>query len=287
MGKMTVKINHKSSPTNFAPLLVPWSGEGRRPWEYQVTVAIPHLNTLEQLTLAVEMWRNQTIRPFIQIVDTGSPISMMPALEMLRARDCEIHYVRAHAYTHASSPVTVALDLSQSLCRTQYLLHTHADVFPIQRNSVAWLMKQCDTETPVVGWQMSPRDTTTEWAECVSHTATMLHMPTTLQNGLWWTMERYYADYPERKSTAGWPDTESPFLLAMRAAGIKPKLLGPELNYQRHSLTADGVAWFDHARSYTGLKMGGGGELWEASKVYMADAEREARERLLAWKTTR
>lgn len=277
--------------SSATPAIAPIGGfegtpEARRPWQSRVTVAIPHLDTFDQIALAVELWRMQTVKPFIQIVDTGSPWNVVDKLETLRSEDVEIHYVRAHAYRHSSAPVTVALDLSQSLCRTTHIFHTHADVFPLRRDFLAWMMPQCSPGVPVVGWQMSPRNGCDEWKECVSHTATMLHMPTARVRALWWSMERHYDERPEdRRPTVGWPDTESPFLFAMRAAGVKPKLLGTEPNFQRHSLTASGVAWADHARSYTGIKMMPGDHKHARITAYMADAEREARQRLAEWRS--
>ena len=276
-----------AEPVRVAPKESEWNGEAGevKPWEHRVTVTIPHLDTLPQLTLAVDLWRCQTVRPFIQIHDTGSPWSVVEQLEKLRAPDLEIHYTRAHAYRHSSAPVTAALDHAQTLCRTRHLFHTHSDVFPIRRDFLAWMIGQCDERTPVVGWQMSSRSGTEEWRHCVSHTATMLHAPTVRLKALWWTMERHYDQYPnDRKETMGWPDTESPFLHAMRAAGVVPKLFGPEKNYQRHQLTADGIAWVDHARSFSGLKLTPDDPRWAKARAYMAEAEADACSRLAEWR---
>ena len=263
------------------------------PHAYPVTVVIPHLNTVEQLELAIECWRWQSVRPYILVIDTGSRWEVCEELELrIRRNDCEVHFIRAHGYRHSSAPVTHALDLAHSICRTPYLFHTHSDVFPMRRDFLAFMLAQCSESSPVVGWQMSPRTSTKgsptrhEWAEAVSHTATAVHMATAHRARLMWSMESYYAHRPhERVNTAGWPDTESPFLLTMKAAGIKPILLGPEPNFQRHFLTAGGINWADHARSFSGLKIGSNGERWEAAKRYMAEAMQEARDRLEQWKS--
>lgn len=270
----------------WAPLGIPWRGKGVRPWEYRVTVCLPHLNTTSQLRLAIDLWRMQTVKPFFEVVDTGSAPSVMADLEALRSDDVEIHYIRAHGYTNSSGPVTAALDLAQTLCRTQFLFHTHTDVFPVRRDFLAVLLALCSPASPVVGWQMSERQNTEEWKDCVSHTATMLHMPTARGKALWWTMERYYDDKPAERvtPTQGWPDTESPFLHAMRAAGVTPVLLGTEPNYERHDIAANGVVYAEHARSFTGLKMQASGTLWARAQSYMADAEAGARGRLETWR---
>jgi hypothetical protein len=262
-----------------------------KPWDYRCTVAIPHLDTLPQLALCLDLWRCQTVRPFLMVVDTGSPLEAHGRLWLTQAPDCEVHYIRSLGYHHPSAPVTAALDLAQSLCTTEYLLHTHSDVFPRRRDLIQYLICECHDRQPVVGWQMSPRDTSTspsanEWKEAVSHTCTLLHMPTVHRFGLTWSMERYFACRPnERGSYAAWPDTESPFWLAMRAVGIRPILLGPEKNYDR---TVN--EWWDHARSYPGTKlMSHSGKLQAAimharAQGRMEAAEREAHERLKAWR---
>jgi len=282
-----------AGPVGIAPLVGGFVGAlARKPHQYRVTVVLPHLDTVPQLTLALALWRCQSVRPYFLVIDTGSPWPVVEQLEReVRAPDCEVHYVRAHGYQHSSAPVTTALDLAHTLCRTPHLFHTHADVFPHRRDFLEWLLAQATPTTPVVGWQMSPRtdprgsETRHEWDQCVSHTATMLHMPTCHRARLTWAMEAYYASRPhERGPTLGWPDTESPFLLGMRAAGIAPTLLGTEPNYRRHDIAAGGVVWAEHARSYTGLKAAGGGPKWVAAQRYMQDAMRAARDRLAGWR---
>lgn len=293
-----LSVATKTTPPPVAPLQpAGWQGKvSPKPHEYALTVAIPHLDTPDQLRLCLDLWRCQTMRPYLVVVDTGSPWKVVEQLDReVRAPDCEVHFVRAHAYRHSSAPVSAALDLAQTLCRTDVLFHTHSDVFPLRRDFLAFMLSRCSAASPVVGWQMSPRDgfpgaaTRHEWEECVSHTATALHMPTVRAKGLWWAFERYYDQRPEERGpNHGWPDTESPFLLAMRAAGVAPVLLGPEGNFEAHDLTADGIAWAVHARSYTGLKAGAGaGPLWEKAKAYMARAESNARLRLAAWRAGR
>lgn len=262
-----------------------------RPWHSRVTVAIPHLDTLEILPTALALWRLQTVRPYLLVVDTGSPPEVCDTLEALRAADLEIHFLRSHGYRHPSAPVTAALDLAQTLCTTEHLVHTHADVFPRHRNLLNFLLTLTDHRQPVVGWRMSPRPSSTapskdEWQTAVSHTCTCLHMPTVHCAGLTWAMERYFAWRPgERERSAAWPDTESAFALAMHEQGIWPTLLGDEENLVRH-----GNEWWDHARSYTGLKATGiSGHLQNAllfarAKGYTEDALREARERLEVWR---
>lgn len=241
-----------------------WAGRAaRKPWEYRVTAVIPHLDTLEPVRACVELLRLQTEPPYILIIDTGSPDRVRAALEALRAEDLEIHYLRAHGYVHPSEPVAVAQDLAFALCRSEFLFCTHADCFLRRRDYLRWLLTLCSPEQPAVGYQMSPRDwLTDQWEGMVSHTATMLHMPSMHRLGVTWSMERARCAFGLNTGVdAGWPDTETCMNLVLRAAGVQPLLIGPETNYQRHVDEN-----LDHVRSYPG------------SQVYSADYHRQAKE---------
>jgi len=77
----------------------------------------------------------------------------------------------------------------------------------------------------------------------------------------------------------GWPDTEQPFDLCLKRAGIKPKIIGPEKNHLRHVDQN-----IDHARSSTGLKMYPVKDLADKAERVMAKALAEARERIRDWR---
>ena len=270
-----------------APLGRKWSDERRI--NYSVTVAIPHLNTLDELKLAVELWRYQTARPYFIIVDTGSPWKVVEQLEAMRADDLEVHYIRGDGYCHSSDPVAAAMDLAFTRVRGSFCLSTHADVFPRRRDFLAWMIAQCgDGRTtqegrptwPVVGWEMSPRPGTDLWRGVVSHTATVWHVPTMRRIGLQWSLERYY-DMTRRAftPTVGWPDTESGPAECLRRSWIIPKILGPEPNFELHR-----TEWFDHARSITGARAGyANADLARRIEEYAAHAVAEARTRLDEW----
>lgn len=259
-------------------------GVGRRkPWEFKSTAIIPHLNTPESLAVVIELLRLQTEPPFMCIVDTGSPFKVCDHIEQLRTEDVEIHYVRANGYTHSSEPVTCALDVGFARASTPLIFLTHTDCFPRRRNALEWLGAQCSDETPVVGWEMSERSwLTDQWQGVVSHTFTMLHARTMRDIGATWHMARardllglntgYLAD--------GWPDTETGFALVLKAAGITPKLLGPEVNYERQI-----TDWWDHARSFTGTQIyAQGTSQGDKTAAYTADALADAKERIRTWK---
>jgi hypothetical protein len=245
-----------------------------------VSIIIPHLETPDLLEFVLPLWRHQTVEPYFIIVDTGSPWETCERLEKLRGEDCEIHYIRANGHWHTSGPICHALDLGFSRCLTPFLFSTHVDVFPKRKDFLAWLMGQCNAAQPVLGWQMSPRvsDPREDWKRCVSHTATIFHMPTVRQHRLSYNVSAFYDWYPFPPGVHnGWPDTESFLQLSLDRAGIKPKLLGSEENFE---LTSN--EWFDHARSYTFTR-----HLWTPgqNKVtgYANQALEAARQRLEQW----
>lgn len=247
------------------------------PKDYPVVVAIPHLGTLPQLKLALDLWRLQTASPYLIVVDTGSDGPTCRELEKLRRPDCEVHFLQRKTYRHASGCVAVALDLAQSVCPTKHLFHTHTDVFPVRRDFLEWMIPQVTEASPVAGWRMSPRSHG-PWRECVSHTATMVHIPSVRKHRLQWNLDAYLETYPNEEHRPGWPDTESGFWLSMQAVKISPVILGDEINLHRQT-----TEWWDHSRSYTGLKLASRGEHWQRAKRQMDEAESDARQRLSEW----
>lgn len=219
-------------------------------WEYPVTLCLAHLDTLELLEPALELWRLQTVRPYIVVVDTGSPPATRERLERLRAEDLEIHYLRRHSWFHTSAPVGAALDLVHALADTPLLMHSHVDLFPRRRDLIEWLAAQCSPTCPVVGWEMSPRAHRDDWRGMVSHTCTMLHRPSIASSPARWSLavaNDLLGTWG--RACRGWPDTETAFNLGLRAAGIPVKILGPETNWERQVND-----WWDHARAYTWSK---------------------------------
>ena len=291
-GKRHSVCSHPEKPQGVNPCICRCNTSCRGytnvlpPWLHDISVCIPHLDTPEQLELGVALWRLQTIRPYILVIDTGSAPETLKHLESLRGPDLEVHALQAHPQRHPSCNVSVALDLAHGLCRTEHLFHTHTDVFPRRQDFLEWITPQTTAATPVVGWRMSPRDQG-EWKNCVSHTATCIHIPTARRLGLSWSLDAYLDEHPEEESwRRGWPDTESGFRMTMSRAGIEPAFLGDDDNHKR-AITP----WYDHSRSYTCVKRwvesGGASEdtpHWVRAQADMGAAESEARERLKAWR---
>lgn len=230
----------------------PWEGARlKKPWEYQVTAMIPHINSIEPLAMCIEMLRSQTIQPFIVVVDTGSPKHVCNALEVMRSDsvDLDVHYIRSGCFQHSSEPVTAAMDLAQSLCATEYLYFTHTDCFLKRFDFLEHEIMMCDSRHPVVGYRMSPRDwISREWRTMIGHTATMVHVPTIQKIGAIWSMSKLHHQYGiSYESQGGWPDTEVCFNKNLRDAGIKPIFIGHDTNYER--FTDSNI---DHSRSHMG-----------------------------------
>jgi GT2 family glycosyltransferase len=278
-----------SRPAGAHPLVAPlgtrdqvlcWQGRlARKPWEYRITAVIPHLETPEPLRAAVELLRLQTERPYLLVIDTGSSDSVKAALEAMRAEDLEVHMVAAHGYLHSSEAVGVAQDLAFALCRSEYLFCTHADCFLRRRNYVEWLLGLCSPETPVVGYEMSSRDwLTDQWEGMVSHTATLLHMPTMHRLGVSWSFERAHVQFGIPRSSPAWPDTETCMNLVLRQAGVQPLLIGQEENYRRHVDEN-----LDHVRSFPGAQVYAV-EYYARAQAWMEEALRDAWQRVSLWR---
>ncbi len=281
-----VDCDSRSESPTIAPLAClgrerPWEGIAvRKPWEHQVTAAIPHLETPETLPVLLELLALQTVRPYVLLIDTGSSPAVVRRLEALRRSDVEVHYLRAHGYRHSSAPVTTAMDVAFALCRTPYLFCTHSDVFPRRRDLVERLLGLCRDDQPVVGYEMSPRPPTSGWRNVVSHTCTMLHMPTMRRIGATWSFERYWESGKAHPQQHGYPDTEQPFDRCLRRAGVYPYLIGHDTNARRY--VDDNI---DHVRSLSGLELyNRDGELHRHCRWNLDRALGEARMRLRAWR---
>ncbi len=201
---------------------------------YDLTVMIPHLETPDELMMILDLWDEQVaVKPLLMVVDTGSTDETCKVLEERRTLNCEVHYIRAHGWAHASAPVAAACDLAFALCRTDRLVLTHTDVFPQRRDLGAELVERCHAEQPVVGYRMSPRDWAgPRWKDMVGHTLTAVWMPTMRRIGATWSMQRGAENYdlPLASGYAGWPDTETTFNEVIRRAGVIREYLGDEPN---------------------------------------------------------
>ncbi len=257
-----------------------WQGTNKtKQWDFKVTAMIPHLETIEPLWVAVQLLRQQTERPYICIVDTGSSPRTLELLERMRSDDLEIHYVRSNNYRHPSQPVAAAMDLAHSLCSTDYLFHTHSDVFLRRNDLIEDLLRLCNEKVPAIGYQMSNRDwITPEWEGMLGHTINLLHLKTIEQTGASWSMERTCREdeslMKSYKVAGGWPDTETGFNRIIKKFGIKPVFIGDDENWIRQKDRN-----MDHFRSYAGSMLYST-EHFAKAELWMLAAMKEAFERL-------
>ncbi len=279
--KNTIPIRNKNVN------LFPWRGScEKKPWEYKITAVVPVIDTVEMLDLCVSLLRMQTENPYIIVVDTGSTKENFEKIEEMHSEDLEVHSIRLNGVLHPSDPVCMAMDLAQSLCRTEYMFATHSDCFLMRKNFLEEILKICgeekDKKFPVVGYEMSPR-LHDDWKGMISHTATMYHMKTIDKIGFGWSMRRLASMYdlnshephPERPN---WPDTEILGNLILRQNGIKTKLIGSEDNFKRNKDQN-----IDHCRSAS-LGLLYSPDYRKASSGWIQTAMKEAKERIILWR---
>lgn len=267
----------------------PWRGScDRKPWDYRVTAVIPVMDTPESLELCVELLRLQTERPYIIVVDTGSEQENLQRILDLHSEDLEVHCIRQNGSLHPSDPVCTALDMAQSMCRTEYMFSTHSDAFLMRRDFLDWMLNMCGDEddglVPVVGYEISPRNHH-DWRGMISHTATMYHLPTIDRIGFGWSMRRLASmcglenqePNPERPN---WPDTETLGNMILRSNEIKTKIIGSESNFERNKDEN-----IDHARSIT-LGMLYAPDYHKTAAKWFKEAMDDAKARIDLWRST-
>lgn len=277
----------------------PWEGACvRKPWHYRVTVAIPVLDASEAVSVIVELLRLQTEKPFIVLIDTGSQPAELQNLQAMRAEDVEVHSLAFNGVKHPSDFPAVAMDLAFSLCRTPYLLATHADCFLTGRRVIEEMMALCGPSpsvnqphrtSPVVGYELTERPHS-DWPGMVGHTLTMFHMPTMDRINAGWSLRRLVAQYSHPDGAAAmheinpatspnWPDTEILINYQCRAAGIVPLIIGTERNASR---TLDHR--IDHCRSWASAALyASGSDYAKKSNGWLADGIAKARQRITDW----
>lgn len=256
----------------------------KKPWDYKCECWIPIMDTVDTIQYVIELLSLQTITPYIVLVDTGSTRKNFRKLEEIVSskENIELHSIRMRATRHSSDYPAVAMDLAMSMCRTDYLFCTHADVFPKTRFLLEKLIGLCDEVSPAVGYRMTEREHA-DWNRMVSHTATMLHIPTMDKVGASWSLRRlcnrkgmeFIANNP--KMGNNWPDTEILYNYMLWESGYKGLFIGEEKN---HEMTDDN--YIIHARSLTA------GRLYapnyaEKANEWAAYAIKESEKRIVQW----
>jgi len=260
----------------------PWEGNlTKKPWEYEVTAVIPCLNTFETLEICIELLQLQTTVPYIMIIDTGSFDEELNKVLKLRDKNVEVHSIALNGVRHPSDYPAMAMDMAFTLCRSPYLFATHADVFIRRKDLVESLLDLCKTQSPAVGYELSPR-AHADWEGMVSHTASMYDMKVMDKINFAWSLRKLcnkfeIVDYSPDPMKPNWPDTEILGNYILRENNIKPHLIGKEDNQVR---TLDDN--IDHFRSYTAAKMYSPG-YFKTTKSWFEDARIQALERIKDW----
>lgn len=258
----------------------PWEGVCvRKPWEYDVAVMIPVLDSVEMLPQVVELLRLQTLRPYIILVDTGSLPENFAKVESLRAEDVEVHALRLNGFEHSSQSVAMACDVGFAVCQSRFLFLTHTDCFLRSRTVLEEFAELCQ-DNPVVGYQISPRQHQ-DWRRMCGHTATMVDMDAMHEAGVTWNFRRLCRSHAvpvgNCEDRPNWPDTEIGFNYLCWEAGIEPLLIGTEGNCP----TLD--EQIDHCRSFPSQSLYAP-SIAEQNKARMAEAVNAAKERIAEWK---
>lgn len=269
------------APTRPTDRPQPWKGSmDRKPWDYRVTVVIPHLDTVEQLQLCVDVLRCQTEAPYIQVIDTGSLPENLAFVEMMRAPDLEVHTIRGHGWQHPSEVISVACQLGQDMARSPFVFQTHADCFLVNQKLLAEWSELAKIHK-VVGYQISPRPYP-GWESEYGHTALMVDVVAIRKAGVNWNLRSFAHRFPDIPDcfniSPNRPDTESEFNATLKEAGIIGLMLGGEENYVRNT-NAD----FDHPRSFCSSKLYSL-DHHQRIKADMEQAMFEARGRISWWR---
>lgn len=207
----------------------PWRGVlARKPWEYRATAAIPHRNTPEFLELCIRLLERQSEQPYVVVIDTGSDEDSFRRVQALRCPGIEIHQVACHGTEDSFDAVCYAMDLATSICRTEYLWCLHSDCFVTNEDMLAELIEKSDGgKNPAIGYESSSANKHEECKGMVSHTCTLLHMPTMHRIDASWSRSRLET---QAKATGREVvfDPEMALNYRLRDRGITPLILGPE-----------------------------------------------------------
>lgn len=264
-----------------APLEKPWEGlHERTPMDFQAEISIPCLDCGDMIDEVVGLWRAQTVKPYIVLVDCGSTPDQHAKLESMRAEDLEIHTIRMNGTRHPSDFPAVACDLAFSMCRSNVAVTTHSDVFLRRRDVLEELLSLCNEKTPAVGYQMTERQFP-HWAKTVSHTLSAFWMPVMWAAGAQWSLARYCSikgigHYPNSVLRND-PDTENLLSFLLEQHGVSPMFIGTEENEVQ---TVD--ARLRHVRSLTGARLYSPAHCAKA-EGWLKDALVEARQNIKEW----
>ncbi|HEV3003069.1 MAG TPA: glycosyltransferase family A protein, partial [Pirellulales bacterium] len=210
-----------------------WEGPlANRPGEFRVTALVPHCDTPELLKLCLGFLKRQTEVPYIMVVDSGSTDAKLPELLALRDDGVEIHQVNCHGTDHPVSAVAYAMDLGLAACRSEFLWCLHSDCFVTNRKMLAELLAKAGAPAAgrhaAIGYRTMPKpDECGECRNMVSHTCTLLHVPTLDDFDVTWSMRRLRR-HAENAGRQVHIDTEMALNYRLLDRGVVPLILGDE-----------------------------------------------------------
>jgi hypothetical protein len=282
----------------------PWEGVvNKKPWQYNVTAALVHIDTPDLLAIVIDILRSQTERPFLHVIDSGSLEKHRVVLEQMEyeSDDLEVTYLRPRAWKYSSEPVSASMDCAFALCKTEHLYATHTDVFLKRRDHIEFLLSKCNTNTPAVGYQMSPRIWTCDlWKRILSHTSSLYHMPSMRKYGVSWSMQAAFeavSGIAADPLKASWPDTEVNIGLCLHRARVGERWPDdPDATPENPSVLMIGTEpnvpyeddWLEHVRSTTLHNLYGGDGLCHNRsdrKILLAEAILRAQRRVAEWQS--
>lgn len=253
------------SPAAFAEKLTvrqrPWQGRlAKKPWSYRVTAVVPHCNTPDLLRLCLAFLRVQTVRPYIVVVDTGSQQRLLPELLAMRGEDCEVQQVACHGVERSADLPAIAMEVGQACVRSPWMLSVHSDCLVTDRTLIERWIDQAESQVtgeglvPAIGYQSIPRVGCDWWRGMLSHTLTLLHMPTCDRADVAWSLRRLVNKYSHDWSDLDRVtrcDTEVLLNCQLDAAGV-PKIIVGEESWGETERDDNRV----HLRSYTAHAIG-------------------------------
>jgi hypothetical protein len=131
------------------------------PWGHKVTVIIPNYEyPIKALKAVTDLWRGQSIQPYIQIIDNSASNEYRNNLRVLENNQIEIFNMPQHKTKGPYDIINNSLDLGILTCRTPYAIITHNDLFPINRTLLEEMISQCDQNQPVVGYSSAEHNIT-------------------------------------------------------------------------------------------------------------------------------
>jgi hypothetical protein len=201
------------------------------------TIVLPTAGRSPTLPSAMATHRQQTANTETILIETSSNPDCANELAIVHRHT---HHVRTIALppkqkAHPCRVITEALDIAIAIADTEWAFLTHDDVWIEDPELIEKLIGLAKHHgVPIVGYEMSPRShITEEWRDMVSHTATLLHVPTVQGLGLRWSLVEAHHETPWNQEQPGWPDTETNFGREVKRLKIPQYFIGHETN-ERH-----------------------------------------------------